>query len=76
MVDREAEALTGRHRLGHARSRRGDFALDGVTKESQAGISLQRPGEQLGLGQDLEAVADAEDGPAGGSEPVNGFHDG
>ena len=52
-----------------------DPQLDGRAQELQAPVLLQRAREQAGLGEDLEAVADADDGPAGVGEVAHGVHD-
>ena len=48
--------------------------LDEAADEAQAGIADQRAGQQAGLGQDLEAVADAEHGGAGLRAPHDLAH--
>ena len=45
-------------------SRVGDLELDAAADEAQAGVADQRARQQAGLGQDLEAVADAQHGHA------------
>ena len=40
------------------------------------GVAHERAGEQAGLAEDLEAVADAEDQAAGCGEALDGLHDG
>jgi hypothetical protein len=43
--------------------------------EREARVPHERAGEQVGLAQDLEAVADAEDRSALGRVPLDGLHD-
>ena len=44
--------------------------------ELQRAVADERAGEQAGLAQNLEAIADAEDKPAVGGEGLHGLHDG
>jgi hypothetical protein len=41
----------------------------------EAGVAHERAGQQAGLGEDLEAVADAEDQAAAGGKPLDRLHD-
>ena len=57
--------------------------FDGLTAEMhlladvlEAGVAHERAGKQAGLGEDLKAVADAEDKPAGVGELFDRLHDG
>ena len=42
----------------------------------EAGVAHERAGKQAGLGEDLKAVADAEDKATGVGELFHGLHDG
>ena len=54
--------------VGEHGRRRLDPELDRLAQELQAGVLLQRAGQQARLGEHLEAVADADDRAAGGGE--------
>ena len=58
---------------------RGIQALGGdrhlASQETQLTVAQQRPGHEAGLGEDLEAVADAEDEPALARERRHRPHD-
>ena len=51
-----------------------DAQLDGLAQEREPGVLLQRAGEQPGLGEHLEAVADPDDRTAGGRELGDRVH--
>ena len=46
-----------------------------LAEEAQLAVLLQGAGEQAGLGQDLEAIADADHWAAGASEGLHCRHD-
>ncbi len=50
----------------------GDFFAD----EAEAAVADESAGEESGFDEDLEAVADAEDEPAGAGEVFHRGHDG
>ena len=54
--------------------RLGDLELDLAEDEPQRRVRQQRPGQQPGLAQNLEAVADPEHDPAGPRELCDLLH--
>jgi hypothetical protein len=80
---RVSSAATKRHpdrgarRVGRSehRVRALDDDVDRLGYEREASIPHERTGKQMGLAQDLEAVADAEDRSAVGRVPLDGLHD-
>ena len=53
-----------------------DAQMDLFADVLEAGVAHERAGEQAGLGEDLEAVADAENEAAVAGEALDGLHDG
>ena len=48
--------------------------MNGAADVAEAGVAHESSGEQTGLAEDLEAVADAENEAAGGGEAADGIH--
>ena len=61
MGDRRADDLAGRIAPGEGGVGVGHLQLHLAADEFQRGVAHQRAGQQAGLDQDLEAVADADD---------------
>ena len=63
--------LVAKRRMG-----RDDFERNGFADVFQLGVADKSTGKQAGFGEDLKAVADAEDGSALAREVFDGGHDG
>src|SRR5438270_6062028 len=76
VVDGQLQHLTGRRPRREHRPRAVDPHLDVAAQELQGPVLLQGAGQEAGLGEDLEAVADAEHGPALAGERGHRAHHG
>ena len=75
MLDRQPEQVALARRAGERRRGVVDPHVDALAYEGQRAIARQRAGQQMGLAQNLEAVADAEDESAVGGEARDALHD-
>ena len=76
VLDDDAQHVAGLGRLGEGRAGVLDAQVDVAADELEADVADERARQQVGFGQDLEAVADAHDEAAAGGEVGDRGHDG
>ncbi len=76
VADGHLEDLAGREEVGEGGVGGLGAEMDLLADVVEAGVAHEGAGEQAGFGEDLEAVADAEDEAAGGGEFFDRLHDG
>ena len=72
--DRQPQQFVRRNPVGERRIGRGRLQEDVLAPELKGTVANQRPGQQPGLAEDLEPVADPQHQPAFRREPLHRLH--
>jgi hypothetical protein len=70
VADGDLQHFAGGEQVGEGAVGGFDAEVDLLADVLEAGVAHERAGQQAGFGEDLEAVADAEDEAAGGGEAL------